>query len=89
MVAVGDSQRWSFQVAIYVYISKGISYLHNLRHPVVHGDFKPSDILLTAKEKRIIIKFKGTLCKISIFYGEVYGTTASQKIVLCMRFGPF
>ena len=57
MVAVGDSQRWSFQVAIYVYIFKGISYLHNLRHPVVHGDFKPSDILLTAKEKRIIIKF--------------------------------
>ena len=32
---------------------------------------------------------KGTLCKISIIYGEVYGTTASQKIVLCMRFGPF
>ena len=33
--------------------------------------------------------FKGTLCKISIFYGEVNGTTMNQQIVLCMRFGPF
>ena len=33
--------------------------------------------------------FKGTLCKISIIYGEVYGTTGSRKIVICMRFGPF
>ena len=30
--------------------------------------------------------FKGTLCKISIIYGEVNGTTVSQKIVLYMRF---
>jgi len=32
-------------------IAKGLSYLHNLRNPIVHGDFKPSDILLTAKTK--------------------------------------
>jgi len=32
-------------------ISKGINHLHNLRNPVVHGDFKPSDVLVTAHEK--------------------------------------
>ena len=25
-----------------------MSYLHNLRHPIVHGDFKPSDVLVVA-----------------------------------------
>ena len=29
-----------------------------------------------------VVTFKGTLCKISIFYGEVNGTTMNQKIVL-------
>jgi hypothetical protein len=29
---------------------QGVSFLHNMRSPVVHGDFKPSDVLLTAKE---------------------------------------
>ena len=32
------------------FICQGISFLHNMRSPVVHGDFKPSDVLLTAKE---------------------------------------
>ena len=30
---------------------QGLSYLHTLRSPVVHGDFKPSDILVTANTK--------------------------------------
>ena len=30
---------------------KGLSYLHNLRTPIVHGDFKPSDILVPANTK--------------------------------------
>ena len=30
----------------------------------------------------LTFSLKRTLCKISMFYGEVYGTTASQKIVL-------
>lgn len=32
-------------------IAKGMSYLHNLRNPLVHGDFKPSDVLVTANTK--------------------------------------
>ena len=30
-------------------ICKGMSYLHNLRTPFLHGDFKPSDVLVPAK----------------------------------------
>ena len=30
---------------------QGLSYLHTLRSPVVHGDFKPSDILVAANSK--------------------------------------
>lgn len=30
---------------------QGIASLHNMRSPMVHGDFKPSDVLVTAKEK--------------------------------------
>ena len=30
---------------------QGLSYLHTLRSPVVHGDFKPSDILVAANTK--------------------------------------
>ncbi|XP_023332040.1 rust resistance kinase Lr10 [Eurytemora carolleeae] len=39
------------KMRVAVGIAKGMSYLHGLRYPVVHGDFKPSDILLTAKTK--------------------------------------
>jgi len=30
-------------------ISKGIAHLHNMRNPILHGDFKPSDVLIPAK----------------------------------------
>ena len=33
------------------YHLQGLSYLHNMRSPIVHGDFKPSDILVVAKSK--------------------------------------
>lgn len=36
------------RIKIAVGISKGLSYLHNLRNPIVHGDFKPSDVLVVA-----------------------------------------
>jgi serine/threonine protein kinase len=39
------------RMRVAVGIAKGISYLHSLRHPVVHGDFKPSDVLIPAKTK--------------------------------------
>jgi serine/threonine protein kinase len=32
-------------------IAKGIASLHNMRSPMVHGDFKPSDVLVTARAK--------------------------------------
>ena len=30
---------------------QGIASLHNMRSPMVHGDFKPSDVLVTARAK--------------------------------------
>jgi len=39
------------RIKIAVGIAKGLSYLHNLRTPIVHGDFKPSDILVPANTK--------------------------------------
>ena len=30
-------------------IAKGIAHLHNLRNPILHGDFKVSDVLIPAK----------------------------------------
>jgi len=39
------------RMRIAVGISKGISYLHGMKNPIVHGDFKPSDILVTAEAK--------------------------------------
>lgn len=37
------------RMSIAVGIAKGISYLHNLRSPLLHGDFKPSDVLIPAR----------------------------------------
>lgn len=37
------------RMAISVGVAKGIAHLHNLRNPILHGDFKPSDILIPAK----------------------------------------
>ena len=31
-------------------IARGMSYLHNLRTPTIHGDFKPSDVLVPATD---------------------------------------
>jgi serine/threonine protein kinase len=42
---------------------QGVSFLHNMRSPVVHGDFKPSDVLLTAKEGDNITLFNGTVSR--------------------------
>lgn len=39
------------KMRIAVGIAKGIQYLHTLRQPIVHGDFKPSDVLIPAKTK--------------------------------------
>jgi len=39
------------RMRVAVGIAQGMSYLHNLRSPVVHGDLKPTDVILTAKEK--------------------------------------
>jgi len=39
------------RMRVAVGIAKGISHLHNLRQPLVHGDFKPSDVLIPAKTK--------------------------------------
>ena len=37
--------------AIYVTgIARGMSYLHSLRTPTIHGDFKPSDVLIPATD---------------------------------------
>ncbi|XP_050223978.1 receptor-like serine/threonine-protein kinase At4g25390 [Mercurialis annua] len=37
---------WSKRFSIAVEIAKGIAYLHNFNPPVIHGDVKPSNILL-------------------------------------------
>ena len=37
------------RLALAVGICKGMSHLHNLRIPFLHGDFKPSDVLIPAK----------------------------------------
>ena len=39
------------RIRIAVGITKGLSYLHGLRSPIVHGDFKPSDVLVVANSK--------------------------------------
>lgn len=39
------------RIKIAVGITKGLNYLHSLRSPMVHGDFKPSDILVVANSK--------------------------------------
>jgi len=39
------------RMRVAVGIAQGISYLHSLRSPVVHGDLKPTDIILTAQAK--------------------------------------
>ena len=31
-------------------IARGMSYLHSLRTPTIHGDFKPSDVLIPATD---------------------------------------
>ena len=30
-------------------IAKGMAHLHNLRNPILHGDFKVSDVIIPAK----------------------------------------
>ncbi len=42
---------------------QGVSFLHNMRSPVVHGDFKPSDVLLTAKEGDNVKLFNTTVSR--------------------------
>jgi len=37
------------RIKMAVGIARGLSYLHNMRSPIVHGDFKPSDILVVSK----------------------------------------
>lgn len=37
------------RMTLAVGICKGMSYLHTLRTPFLHGDFKPSDVLIPAK----------------------------------------
>ena len=73
----------------------GEMLLNKLSNPVQQLKFQPgmyddiqAGVLLVAGPLRGG-GVKGTLCKISIIYGEVYGTTASPKILLCMRFRPF
>ena len=39
------------RIKIAVGITKGLTYLHTLRSPMVHGDFKPSDVLVVANSK--------------------------------------
>ena len=38
------------RINLAVGICKGMAYLHNLRTPFLHGDFKPSDVLVPAKD---------------------------------------
>jgi len=38
------------KMAVSVGIARGMSYLHSLRTPTIHGDFKPSDVLIPAND---------------------------------------
>jgi len=38
------------KMAVSVGIARGMSYLHSLRTPTIHGDFKPSDVLIPATD---------------------------------------
>ena len=39
-----------FSAIFVIGIARGMSYLHSLRTPTIHGDFKPSDVLIPATD---------------------------------------
>lgn len=41
-----ELMEWKKRFAIAVDIAKGLAYLHGLEQPIIHGDIKPSNILL-------------------------------------------
>ncbi|KAF5743577.1 receptor-like serine/threonine-protein kinase [Tripterygium wilfordii] len=41
-----ELMEWKKRFSITIDIAKGIEYLHNLNPPVIHGDIKPSNVLL-------------------------------------------
>ena len=57
------------RINLAVGICKGMAYLHNLRTPFLHGDFKPSDVLVPAKDLQPKITNFG-LCDFKTFFVE-------------------
>ena len=57
------------RINLAVGICKGMAYLHNLRTPFLHGDFKPSDVLVPAKDLQPKITNFG-LCDFKHFFVE-------------------
>ena len=57
------------RINLAVGICKGMAYLHNLRTPFLHGDFKPSDVLVPAKDLQPKITNFG-LCDFKRFFVE-------------------
>ena len=57
------------RINLAVGICKGMAYLHNLRTPFLHGDFKPSDVLVPAKDLQPKITNFG-ICDFKSFFVE-------------------
>ncbi|XP_038993012.1 receptor-like serine/threonine-protein kinase At4g25390 [Hibiscus syriacus] len=60
-----ELMNWKQRFSIAVDIAKGLDYLHGLDPPIMHGDIKPSSVLLKSEEIRV---------EIAEYYGSVAET---------------
>ncbi|KAK8657159.1 hypothetical protein V6N13_035414 [Hibiscus sabdariffa] len=79
-----ELMNWKQRFSIAVDIAKGLDYLHGLNPPIIHGDIKPSNILLDQNFSAKIADFGLARLKseeIRVEIAEDYGSVAETESV--------
>ncbi|MBA0806441.1 hypothetical protein Gohar_005894, partial [Gossypium harknessii] len=79
-----ELMKWKQRFSIAVDIAKGLDYLHGLDPPIIHGDIKPSNILLDQNFSAKIADFGLARLKsedIKVEVAEDYGSVAETESI--------
>ncbi|MBA0744556.1 hypothetical protein Gogos_007171 [Gossypium gossypioides] len=79
-----ELMKWKQRFSIAVDIAKGLDYLHGLDPPIIHGDIKPSNILLDQNFSAKIADFGLARLKseeIKVEIAEDYGSVAETESI--------
>ncbi|GLT49300.1 hypothetical protein SLA2020_228660 [Shorea laevis] len=75
-----ELMQWKQRLSIALNIAKGLEYLHGLDPPVIHGDIKPSNILLDQYFSAKIADFG--LARLKSFENQINGVSEATKVEL-------